>query len=509
MSQCFWDPRNDRFGMYNVWSFKGIEALVAAGLGGGSLIYANVLIRKPPEWFVAHEEYAGVEERWPIRYDDLAPHYDRVEAMLGAQRFPFHVAPYSGARKTQALKEAAESLGLEWTLPQLAVTFGNDGEPPVPGEPIREPFANLHGRTRYTCRLCGECDIGCNYGSKNTLDYNYLSAAQRAGADIRTLSEVRTFEPRTGGGFTLRCVRYEYTDDDRQARQHPVEITTDRLVLSAGTLGSTFLLLKNRAAFPNLSNRLGDRFCGNGDFLSFAIKCSENHEGQRRMRDLDPTYGPVITSTVRVPDTQDGGHGRGFYIQDAGFPAFVTWLVEATNLGGTARRMMRLIGRRIRARLRRDPRTDITAELAEALGTCDLSTASLPLLGMGRDVPDGRLFLDTDDHLSCTWTIDSSAPFFERIRNSMVDLSTALGGDFIPNPTYRMGRVITVHALGGCPMASTPEYGVVDAYGEVFGHPGLYVADGSVMPGPVGPNPALTIAALADRTADRILANAT
>ncbi|HYG67996.1 MAG TPA: GMC family oxidoreductase N-terminal domain-containing protein, partial [Anaeromyxobacteraceae bacterium] len=353
------------------------------------------------------------------------------------------MAPYSEARKTRALKEAAERLGLDWTLPNLAVTFGNDGEAPVPGEPIREPFPNLHGRTRYTCRLCGECDVGCNYGSKNTLDYNYLSAARRAGADIRTLSEVRTFEPRAGGGFTVRYVRHEPGEGGRPSRERPVEITSDRLVLSAGTLGSTFLLLRNRAAFPNLSSRLGDRFCGNGDLLSFAMKCTE--EDGLRPRDLGPTYGPVITSTVRVPDTQDGGDGRGFYVQDAGFPAFVTWLVEASDVGGTVRRLLRLAGRRVRARLRRDPRTDITAEIARALGSCEVSTASLPLLGMGRDVPDGRLYLDDDDHLACTWTLDTSKPFFERVRSTMADIAGAWGGTFVPNPTYRISRVITVH----------------------------------------------------------------
>jgi cholesterol oxidase len=97
------------------------------------------------------------------------------------------------------MKLAAERLGrsADWQLPPLAVTFGNPGEPPVPGEPIREEHRNLHGRTRTTCRLCGECDIGCNFGSKNTLDYTYLSAAKRAGAELRTLAEVKSFCPRS------------------------------------------------------------------------------------------------------------------------------------------------------------------------------------------------------------------------------------------------------------------------------------------------------------------------
>lgn len=509
MSRNFWDPGAGRFGMFNMWSFSGIEALVSAGLGGGSLIYANVFIRKPPEWFVESESYGGVEERWPIRYEDLAAHYDRVEERMRLQRFPFDVHPYSQAQKTRALKEAAEKLGLEWTLPKLAVTFGNPGETPVPGEPIREDRPNLHGRTRYTCRMCGECDVGCNYGSKNTLDFTYLTDAKLAGADIRTLSEVRTFEPRPEGGYLVRYVQHRPdADHTQQARARTVELTADRLILSAGTLGSTFLLLKNRRSLPSLSARIGERFCGNGDLLAFAMKCTEEFDGGQRTRDVGATYGPVITSTIRVPDTQDGGEGRGFYIQDAGYPAFLTWLAEATDLGGTARRIGRLLGRRLRARFGRDPRTDITAEIATALGECTVSRSSLPLLGMGRDVPDGRLTLADDDHLTCDWKLDSSRPFFERVRKTMQDITTAWGGRFVANPTYRISRVVTVHALGGCPMGRTPEEGVVDPYGEVFGHPNLFVADGAVMPGPVGPNPAFTIAALADRTADRILARA-
>lgn len=504
VSRNVWDPSEGRFGMFNVWSFRGIEALVSAGLGGGSLIYANVLLRKPREWFV--EDHTGVREPWPVTYDDLQPHYDEVERRMNAQRYPFDKAPYNETRKTRALQQAAARLGVEWELPPLAVTFWNEGEEPVPGEPIREARPNLHGRTRTTCWLCGECDVGCNTGSKNTLDYTYLSDAAHAGAEIRTLSEVRRFEPRPEGGYRIHYVHH---DPDgtywRDAGHEPVEVTSDRLVLSAGTFGSTFLLLKNRPALGALSPRLGERFCGNGDLLSFAMKCVDEEGGETR--DLGPTYGPVITSTVRIPDALDGrGTGRGYLVQDAGFPAFVTWLLEASNVKGTARRLVRAAVRRVRARLGRDPRSDISAEIADALGECDLSRGSLPLLGMGRDVPDGTLSLAADGHLACDWSIRTSKPYFDTVIGTMRDISDAWGGKFVPNPTYRMSRVITVHPLGGCPMGTDPEAGVVDPYGEVFGHAGLYVADGSVMPGPTGPNPALTIAALADRTADRILA---
>ncbi len=500
----FWDPSEGLYGMFNVWSFRHLEAVVSSALGGGSIIYANVLLRKDEKWFVKEDPEAGGYEYWPVTRADLDPHYEAVEEMLEPQRYPFDSerGPYRTTPKTHALKEAAGALDLDWHLPPLGITFANPGEDPVPGEPIEEARGNLHGRARSTCRLCGECDAGCNYGSKNTLDYNYLSAAKRIGADLRTLCEVRRFAPRPGGGYTVGYVEHDLAREGQRAgsRQLPlVEITCDRLILSAGTLGTTYLLLKNRGAFPDLSAQLGTRFCGNGDLLSFAYDARKNG----RPHVLDPNFGPVITSTIRVADALDGGEGRGFYIQDAGYPAFMSWIVESANPVGATRRFLRFAAGRLRARLTGDPESNLSAEVRALLGDTASST-TLPLLGMGRDTPDGRMRL-RDGWLDVDWHMHSSRDYFERVRDTMQDIADTWGAQFMINPTWLLRRVITVHALGGCPMARAPEEGVVDAYGEVFNYPDLYVADGSIMPGPVGANPALTIAALADRTADRIL----
>ena len=186
MKSQFWDPSEGLHGMFNMWSFDNIDAICASGLGGGSLIYANVLLRKDEDWFVkeepGHGSWKGGYEHWPVTRSDLDPHYDRVEKMMNVQKFPLEQSPYDRNRKVLAYRDAAQALGLDWRLVNLAVTFANDGLPAVPGEPIKEARENYHGRTRLTCRLCGECDIGCNYGAKNTLDYTYLSAAERAGA---------------------------------------------------------------------------------------------------------------------------------------------------------------------------------------------------------------------------------------------------------------------------------------------------------------------------------------
>ena len=507
MRKNFWDPSEGLHGLYNFWSFRGLDVLISSGLGGGSLIYANVLIRKDEKWFVEEDVLNGGYEYWPVTRAELDPHYDAVEKMLRPQKYPFDQAPYNETSKTRAFKEAAERLGLKPFLPNLAVTFANEGEAPVPGEPIREEHPNLHHRTRYTCRLTGECDFGCNYGSKNTLDYNYLSEAERHNAHLMTRCEVRAFEPRDGGGY---AVHYVWHDPEREGRKTdtsslPLQtITADRLVLSAGTLGSTFLLLKNRSAFPRISRRLGTRFGGNGDLLTFAVRTSEEVGGERVPRVIDPGYGPVITSAIRVGDELDGEEGRGFYLEDAGFPEHITWLLQVFDTPGALWRWRLTALRLFRSWTGKDPESDLGAEVSELLGDTDLSAGVLPLLGMGRDIPDGNMKL-RGSKLDVDWRKRKSGPYFDRVRDTSRRVARELGADFRDNPIWYLDRVVTVHPLGGCPMGRDEREGVVGPYGEVFNYSGLYVADGSVMPGPVGPNPSLTIAALADRFAERLL----
>lgn len=502
----FWDPSAGDYGMFNVWSFRGIEGLVSSGLGGGSLIYANVLLRKDPKWFI-QEDHGGAYEYWPVTYDDLVPHYEHVESLMDPQLFPLEQAPFDATAKTLAFRQAAQALGLDWKLVPLAVKFANPCEKPAAGKLLYEDIPNLHGRTRVTCTLCGECDIGCNYGAKNTLDYTHLSAVARCEkAAIRTLCEVKSFAPRPEGGF---MIEYSQHDPKSPSKKDGRElsprhtITADRLILSAGTFGTPFLLLKNRAVFPHLSNSLGTRFCGNGDFLGLYLK-SRGADGKSRL--LDAGRGPVITSAARGADELDGtgARGRGFYIEDAGHPEFVNWLVEATQAKGLAKRLAKFAWRRIVSLVTGDPKSDITEEIQALLGDCAFSSSSMAVLGMGRDVADGTMKL-RKGNLDVDWNTETSEPYFNRLRGAMKDIAGELHAKFRVNPTWYLRRVITVHPLGGCPMGRDEREGVVDSYGEVFHYPGLYVADGSVMPGPVGANPSLTIAAMADRTAEQIL----
>ncbi len=502
MARNFWDPSEGRQGLFDVWSFSRISAVVSSGLGGGSLIYANVLLRKDPSTFVTEPLPGGGVEDWPVTYADLERHYCAVEQMMEVQRYPLDREPYDRTRKATAMREAAATLGLDWQLPNLAVTFGADPDRPVPGEPIPERgYPNLHGLPRSTCRLVGECDIGCNSGSKNTLDHTYLSAARHRGATICPRAEVRALRP-VEGGYAVDYVEHRDPDHDGPVPTDglPVRrLTCRRLVLSAGALGSTFLLLRNRSAFPRLSPMLGARFSGNGDYLGFTMGARARDGGLRR---LDPTYGPVITSATRLADTAEGGSGRGAYIEDAGYPEFVNWLLEEGVLDQAAG-LGRFLLERGLARLTRRPRTSIGSPLSRVFAHNTRGVTSLPLLGMGRDVPDGWMRL-RGGYLDVDWRPTASRAYFRRVDGAMRDLSAAMGARYV-NPLWWLNLLVTVHPLGGCPMGAGPDRGVVDSHGRVFGYPGLYVADGSVMPGPVGANPSLTIAALADRFADRLV----
>lgn len=497
MRTNFWDPQSDLFGLFDLWSFRALDVIQSSGLGGGSLIYANVMLRKDENTFVREDD-----EIWPITRADLEPHYDRVEAMQQPARIGGALPP-----KTRAMLEAGARLGLPVELPPLAVAFAADGE--APGSPLPQQPANIHGVRRSTCRMCGECDIGCNYGAKTTLDLSYLSAAHRAGAQLRSCCEVVGIAHDDDGyriGYrqhvAARAGHPEHLLDPDPGRSGSARAPL--LVLAAGTVGTTHLLLRNRAGLPGLSPALGSRASGNGDYLGFVRNChTPGDDGALRWRYLDPSHGPVITASIHVADDV-ASCGRGFRIQDAGAPGFADWLWQMAegpeDLWAARRLILKRLVRRLRGR--RDTRLSLLA--STLLGSSRMSAAMMPVLGMGRDIPDGRFKLE-GDRLELDWGQRSSAAYFEDMRAHMRSLAEALGGEFTADPLDRLSRSITVHPVGGAPMACDWRRGVVDPSGEVHGHPGLWICDGSVMPGPVGANPSFTIAAFADRAADAML----
>jgi cholesterol oxidase len=355
--------------------------------------------------------------------------------------------------------------------------------------------------------LVGECDVGCNYGAKNTLDYNYLSEAVHEGAQIRTLCEVREFEPRSAGGWAVRYVEHDLSREGQSFKTSSLplkEVTCDQLVLSAGTLGTVYLLLRNKDRLPGLSAATGTHFSGNGDLLTLALQPRDRTTGE--LIAVEGGFGPSITSAIRFADEVDGvPGGRGFYLEDAGYPELINWLIQAAEMPGNFLGYVQMAVHMLRRSLRLERDSDIAAEVARLLGDAELSAGLLPLLGMGRELPNGVMELN-GGLLDVRWEIDRSSEFFERVRGAQEQLAKQMGAEFQDNPIWHLGRrVITVHPLGGASMGRDASEGVVDSWGRVFGLPGLFVADGSVMPGTIGPNPSLTIAAFADRVADGIL----
>ena len=536
LGKNFWDPSSGLYGMFDVWSFKRSGALISSGLGGGSLIYANIHLRKDPQWF-KEDKPDGTYEPWPITYEDLETHYERAEKMLNVQKYPLEHPPYDQTLKTFALREADAKLQLDdqsthkWEKLNLAVSFrtknvanpddDDPANPPVVGAQIPEAVPNYHTATlgrempRSTCRLCGECDIGCNFGSKNTLDYNYITAAihQRPNpAQVETLCEVKAIAPLDGSGYKVEFVWHDPDAVDPLTGKCPAPprftITCDRLIISAGTFGSPYLLLKHQANFPALTTRtLGSRFSVNGDLLSFIVKSMEKKNGKTVPRRLDPSFGPVITSAIRVGDTLDGNgpQGRGFYTEDGGNPYLLSWVSEVATLPAFAHRLVTFAKMALKYRLGLNNDANLSSEISNLLGPASASVSSFPILTMGRDFANGRLFLK-DNLLDCDWSQDKSQEYLDRVHRVGKAIANALNAEYMDNPSYKkLHQVLTAHPLGGCPMGETAETGVVNSYGEVFGHRGLYVVDGSIMPGPVGPNPSLTIAAISDRAADHII----
>jgi cholesterol oxidase len=499
MKHNFWDRSAGLQGMFDVWSFQGMNAVVASGLGGGSLIYANVLWRPPEEWFFTDDPQSGQSLPWPVTRAELDDHYPQIEKELGATPYPYR----DETPKTVAFDAALRACGLK---PKddlnLAITFGE-----TTGQPFGAPGDNLHGKQRESCRLCGECDIGCNYGAKNTLDFNYLSDASRSGAEIHELVEVRSFTP-TSAGFVVHAEEHPALipgEKPRKPRELPeITVTCRRLVLAAGTLGTTHLLLRNRASVPGISPLLGTRFSGNGDYLSFARGCRSNGpDGRPAVHLIEGSIGPVITAGAMVDDERQGADGPGFVIEDGGYPAFAAWMVQTAlsplHLWQWRRDGLRLLIGRLRGELDRH----MGAALSRLLGNQYEEAGTLAMLTMGRDTPDGVIRL-RGDKLDVDWRKSGSERLFLRTEDAARRVTAALGGRYLD--PLRLIRPITVHPLGGCPMGHVDgRDGVVDSYGRVFGVENLSIADGSVLPGPVGVNPSLTIAALADRHAQQLL----
>lgn len=466
------DRPDKHHGWLDLRFFKGMAVAQGAGVGGGSLCYSSAVMEADADRFA---------DGWPPEIDraELDPSYDRVRAMLGVRPIPAG----QRTRRHKLMEEAASKSGLadRFSSVPLAVSFDPDWSYDLPdavNPRHSKPFTNAQGRPQGSCVHLGNCDLGCEVQAKNTLDLNYIPAAEDHGAEVRPLHVVRSVRP-DGGGY---AVTFDRIDGGRLV---PGEERADRVVLAAGSLGTTELLLRCRDEYrtlPGVDARLGESWSANANVLT------PDHYPNNQ--DVQQSIGPTISAGL---DFMDGSvDGQRFYIEDDGFPNLLLNAVDAKLRAGK----LSMLGFALRAHLRRGTRE------VNPLGNV------MMWLGEGVDAADGRLdlrrrwFAPWKKSLRLAWDVTRSKPVIDAILEVHSRLSRANGGSLrIPLYWRFLRSLVTVHPLGGCPMGRCAGEGVVDHRGEVFGYPGLFVADGSVLPRPVGRNPSMTIAALAERTA--------
>jgi cholesterol oxidase len=461
---------------------EGINVLVGCALGGTSIINANVALEPDPRIFEQPDWPAALHGGTdPLLQDG----FTRARTMLGSNPYP---DDWPDLAKLQALSTSAGALGRTMMKPDINVTFAAGN--------------NAAGKHQEKCTLCGNCVSGCNDGAKNTVLATYLFDAHRHGAEIFTQCEVWEVQPHTGGGWS---VVFRSLGSGRERFGGPSQfVTADVVVLAAGTLGSTEILLRSRRAGLSTSNKVGHRFSGNGDVIGFAYDSAVtvNGVGRHDGEPLADPAGPCITGVIHVDDPDKVT--KELVIEDAVLPGVMAPALPA------AFSLVALLARRGRHATGAGSRLDeVRRGLRSAVDGAYRGAVqrSQTYLVMSSDDGHGRLVLD-GDHVTIRWPNAGGRPPFKHDNEMLGDAARGVGGTYIADPlwTTREHSLITVHPLGGCVMADDAAHGVVDDRGRVYSgasgtevHTGLYVADGSIVPTALGVNPLLTISALAER----------
>jgi cholesterol oxidase len=459
-----WAPKLRCFGIQNITLLKGVMVLHGSGVGGGSLVYANTLMRPQPSVF---EDAAW--SRSVAWEEELSPHFETARRMLGVTTNP---ALLEGEH---ALARVAARMGSADTFhaTEVGVHFGE------PNVTVPDPYFNGAGPERTGCNLCGGCMVGCRFGAKNTLDKNYLYFAESWGAAVLPELKVTRLIP-VNGEYELETERTTSV-----LKRAGPRLRAKRVVVAAGVLGTVELLLKNRDQYrtlPGLSPRLGDFVRTNGESLLGATSFEAHRELSRGIA-IGAAFHPnslTKIESVRYP---------------SGSGAMRLLGVPLTPDGNALTRPLRMLARMI-VRLPR---------ILRLWSVRDWARSTVILLVMQSVDQHLRLRLGRSllgRHLKDTAT-DQPVPSFLPVAQQAAEiLAEELGGEAQNVISEVLLRTpATAHILGGCCIGKDAAAGVIDERHEVFGYPGLYVCDGSVVPGNLAVNPSLTISALAERFA--------
>ena len=478
-----------RNGLYDFVVSEDISVLKGCGLGGTSLINANVSIEPEARVFD--------DVKWPaaIRNDlgSLQEGMTHARAMLKPTPYPEGKDGYPELAKTRRMRSSATLLQEQFRLADINVNFAEFTDQ-----------RNHVGVEQHRCINCGDCVTGCNFTAKNTTTMNYLPDAKNHGAEIVVEVDVSHIE-RAGDKW---LIYFNVLHTGREKFDAPLLfISAERVFLGAGSLGSTEILLRSAQKGLSLSNMLGKKFTGNGDVLGFGYNNDQPVRGiglgKRAKAGQIDRVGPCITAIVDMrhkPHLEDG-----MTLEEGSVPGPIGSLLTPTMMT-----FSRLIGKNtdkgIWDFLREKWRELVSFFVGPYAGAINNTQVYLV---MSHDNGNGAMQLE-GDQLSITWQDVGKQAIFNKISEKLKASTQAMGGNFVPNPAWTKllnYDLVSVHPLGGCVMGEDASTGVTDQKGQVFAgtqgvglHPGLYVLDGAIIPRPLGTNPLLTISGPAERS---------
>ncbi|MDG9716880.1 GMC family oxidoreductase [Streptomyces sp. DH24] len=486
LKNYLWAPRLGMYGIQRIHLLGNVMVLAGAGVGGGSLNYANTLY-VPPKPFFEDPQWRDITD-WE---EELRPYYDQARRMLGVRLNP------TMTPSDVHLKAAAERMGCGDTFHMAPVgVFFGDGEDAgktvraKPGEEVPDPYFGGAGPSRRACNECGECMTGCRHGAKNTLNENYLYLAEKAGAVVHPMTTVVSVTDDSRGGYAVATLP---TGERRKGKGRT--FTARQVVLAAGTYGTQTLLHRMKAGgqLQHLSDRLGDLTRTNSEALVGAQTDDRRYRRATGAPKADFTQGVAITSSIH-PDAnthiEPVRYGKGsnsmgslsilqvpYAHSGKGSARVLGWLANAA-------RHPLLVLRSLSNR-RWSERT-IIGLVMQSLDN-SLTTYLKPK-GVGKGLLTAR-----QGH---------GSPNPKQIRaatESASALAAEINGFAGSNVGELMGTPLTAHFLGGCPIGASRETGVIDPYHRLWGHPGISVVDGAAVSANLGVNPSLTITAQAER----------
>ncbi|BDT87124.1 GMC family oxidoreductase [Nocardia cyriacigeorgica] len=466
LRKFLWAPKLGCFGIQRIHPLRDVLILGGAGVGGGSLNYANTLY-VPPEPFFQDAQWREITD-WR---DELSPYYEQAQKMLGVVRNP-HMTPAD-----EVFKQVAEDMGVGDTFVQtpVGVFFGE------PGKTVEDPYFGGVGPERTGCLECGDCMVGCKFGAKNTLVKNYLYLAEKAGAQVIPMTTVTALRPQPDGSWEVATER-----TGAWVRKNPAVYTARHVVLAAGTLGTQKLLhaMKDQGVLPELSDRLGVLTRTNSESIVGAAT-------KKVVPGQDFTKGVAITSSIHpTPDThiEPVRYGKG----SNSMGLLQTLMVDG---GGRIPRWLRFLGIALL-----HPLTLLS--FLSVRNWSERTIISLVMQHLDNSITTytkrglfGRKLTSKQGHgePNPTW-IPAGNDVTRRVAEKIGGVAGGTWGEVFNIP-------LTAHFLGGAAIGADREHGVIDAYHRVYGYPTLSVVDGAAVSANLGVNPSLTITAQAERAA--------